>query len=61
MAQTLTAQLDVAIDKLQDVHDAAIDEDKDEAATKLEEAIEALREIDFSNGEDDDEAGSITD
>jgi hypothetical protein len=53
LAQTLTAQLDQAIDKLQDVHDSAIDADQDEAATKLEEAMEALREIDFNEENDD--------
>jgi hypothetical protein len=53
LAQTLTAQLDVAIDRLQDVHDAAIDADQDEAATKLEEAMEALRDIDFHEENDD--------
>jgi hypothetical protein len=56
---TLTNQLDVALDKLQDVHDAAIDADMDEQATKLEELIEQLRDIDFS--EENDEEGSITD
>jgi hypothetical protein len=60
MSPTLTAQLDQAIDRLQDVYDSAIDADKDEQAGKIEEMIESLREIDFNDGEDD-EAGSITD
>jgi hypothetical protein len=54
---TLTQQLDAAIDRLQDVHDNAADADMDEQATKLEEAMEALRDIDF--GEENDEE-SIT-
>jgi hypothetical protein len=63
MAQTLTAQLDQSIDRLQDVRDAAIDADQDEAVTKLEEAIEALREIDFNekNPEIDDEDSRLED
>jgi uncharacterized protein YgfB (UPF0149 family) len=59
MMATLTQQLDAAIDRLQDVHDSAIDDDQDEAATKLEEAIEALRDVNFNDGED--EEGSIID
>src|SRR5260370_192227 len=52
---TLTKKLDAAIDRLQDVHDAAADADKGDAATRLEEIIETLREIDFS--EENDEEG----
>ena len=56
---TLTKMFDNALDKLQDVHDAAIDADMDEQATKIEELIEQLREINFS--EENDEEGSISD
>jgi hypothetical protein len=56
---TLTKQLDAALDKLQDVHDAAIDADQDDAATKIEELMEQLRDIDFNEeNEDTYEAGT---
>lgn len=56
---TLTKKLDAAIEKLQDVHDEAIDADQDDAATKIDELMEQLRDIDFH--EENDEEGSNTD
>jgi proteasome assembly chaperone (PAC2) family protein len=45
---TLTKQLDDAIEKLQDIHGVAIDEELETQAERLEELIDPLREIDFS-------------
>jgi hypothetical protein len=53
MAQTLTERADKIVTKLQDLQ---LDiEDNDEATIKLEELIEQLRGIDFTDGVDEDE------
>jgi hypothetical protein len=48
MSQTLTVKLDKIIDQVQDLHADAIDDGLDNAATKLEEAIEALKAVEFN-------------
>lgn len=59
---TLTKRLDDAMEKLQDIHDAAIDEAKELQAEQIEELIDRLREVDFSEANDEyEEEGSITD
>jgi hypothetical protein len=55
---TLTTKLDAAIDKLQDIHDEAIDEDLETQAERLEELIDELREIDFAESDDEEEPSS---
>jgi hypothetical protein len=49
MAQTLTQRLAKIIDHAQDLYSEAIDDGLDNAATKLEEAIEALKVVEFGD------------
>lgn len=55
MAYTHTQELDKLIERTHDLQVAAADDGFDDAATKLEEAIEALRGIDFADAADEDE------
>jgi hypothetical protein len=53
MAATHTQELDKLIDRVQDLQTESAEDGFDDAATTLEEVIETLRGIDFSNGEDE--------
>jgi hypothetical protein len=58
----LTKQLDAALDKLQQVQDAAADADMDAQAEKIGEFIESLREINFNEENPEfDEEGALED
>jgi hypothetical protein len=46
---TYTQKLDTIIARAQDLHAEAIDDGLDNAATKLEEAIEALKAVEFGD------------
>jgi hypothetical protein len=44
-----TGTLDKIIDQVQDLHADAIDDGLDNAATKLEEALETLKAVEFGD------------
>ena len=61
MAKTFTQRFDVALEKLQAVADAAVDNDMDAQSEKITEFIEKLRdEVDFNEANDDDAANAAT-
>jgi hypothetical protein len=49
----MTEKLDKIIDRVQNLHVEAADAGLDNAAEKLEEALEALRAVDVNDGEQD--------
>ena len=55
MAANHTAELDSILDNIQDLSVAASEDGLDEQATTLEEVLETLRTIDFSDGESESE------